>query len=405
MLGIPQGYQGITVSLSAIAIAVAVFWRQRTYRALATASTGAVLLVAAFFLMSLRWSENPVWGLSKVKGYALYGIVPFLLGVAMSSNAGCVGNLAWLLAVGAGVQIIYLRSMGTYDLAIGDQFGADITNPIWAGRTLSLGVLSLLYLMQERAAVGLRVLAVTAMPLLMAYTFLTGSRGPVLGLGCAIVAMYYLKLLRLRARELAVLMLFACTTLIALGVAARLGEGVLERMTLQRIRTDMETLDDRAEYWRAALDDYAGAPVRGKGIGSFRLTGQLFTVEGRDYPHNVILEAMAEGGTCGLLLVTVAVWRGFYLLLRCRNRLSYKGTYCVALWVLGLVNAQVSGDLTANQVLWFAAGLVSTAYTLGKTTVPGAAGVWAAGTVLPRSAGRPRSGLPSADGLGCRPVT
>src|SRR5690606_29987263 len=74
----------------------------------------------------------------------------------------------------------------------------------------------------------------------------------------------------------------------------------------------------------------------------------------RDYPHNVVLEAAAELGVVGLLLVAgaIAISLVFTYRLASRAPSSWEQVLSV-LPVYGLVNAMFSYDIARNSDCWF----------------------------------------------------
>jgi len=93
----------------------------------------------------------------------------------------------------------------------------------------------------------------------------------------------------------------------------------------------------------------------GHGTGAFSTV--LFGRDFRIYPHNAFVEVLFENGLPGLLLLLLFIllsWRGAI-------RLSRHTPAARWLWVLlmmALINAQVSGDLPANELIWFWGGMI-----------------------------------------------
>jgi O-antigen ligase len=95
------------------------------------------------------------------------------------------------------------------------------------------------------------------------------------------------------------------------------------------------------------------APVLGIGTGGFSTT----SIEA--YPHNLILETAAELGLVGLALLALVLVGGAVTVFG--NLASPddrpRAALILALFAAALVNALLSGDITANAPLWLALGL------------------------------------------------
>ncbi|MCK4409253.1 MAG: hypothetical protein KAW67_04165, partial [Candidatus Eisenbacteria sp.] len=88
----------------------------------------------------------------------------------------------------------------------------------------------------------------------------------------------------------------------------------------------------------------------------------------RNYPHNILIEVLYEGGVIGLALLMVAIAAPI-LALRDRFRRAsaerdkdWRGlaATAVAMYVFGLLNAQISGDLTGNGLIPISGSVLAT---------------------------------------------
>jgi O-antigen ligase len=113
----------------------------------------------------------------------------------------------------------------------------------------------------------------------------------------------------------------------------------------------------RAQLWGAAQTAFTDHPLVGIGTGGF---AALEPVE--IYPHNLFLEVGAEVGTLGLVALVAFLLSTLFAIVRA-HRLAPPGdrgdvALAAALFFAAFVNAQVSGDITTNDGVWLAAGLV-----------------------------------------------
>ncbi|WP_120007152.1 O-antigen ligase family protein [Teichococcus vastitatis] len=126
--------------------------------------------------------------------------------------------------------------------------------------------------------------------------------------------------------------------------------------TLERFTEGGMEASARPALWRAALH-WAGETLPlGLGTGGFTIAAGHGERRGL-YPHNHLLEALAEGGPVGLLL-----WLGCFgggaavLLLRARHAAPGRVARIAALVLPVGLAAMVSTDL-GNRMVWFALGL------------------------------------------------
>jgi O-antigen ligase len=106
--------------------------------------------------------------------------------------------------------------------------------------------------------------------------------------------------------------------------------GRIIELTIER-----QYLAGRGELWTQALQLFVERPLFGWGLDGFRANSW-------NYPHNIFLEVMVEGGAVGLLLFlnVFRAWRG-----QCRrSNLRTPSVSLVAL-ALTVTAAQTSGDL------------------------------------------------------------
>src|SRR5207253_1155984 len=104
-----------------------------------------------------------------------------------------------------------------------------------------------------------------------------------------------------------------------------------------------------------AWGQFRDHPLLGIGTGGFG------TVDPQLYPHNIVLEAAAELGFPGLVLVLGILAYGVRAVLRAlrgsEGEEKRRAALIAALFLAALLNALVSGDLPNNSAVWLATGL------------------------------------------------
>lgn len=211
-------------------------------------------------------------------------------------------------------------------------------NPIGLGRMASLGVLvAVLAAVRVR---GWRLAALAAVALVCAYAaYITGSRGPIGAAVLALVVALSWGRVRVGRRSLA-----AAGGALVLAVTVVWASG---------FRVDSS---GRVQIW---VDSFMLALRRPGGIGFGDLNGKIplpYWAEATgdtQYPHNMLIEAMLEGGWIALVGLLVALGVSLRWLLRDR---SWTGRTMLAVWVFAVVNASLSSDLVGNRLMWVMVG-------------------------------------------------
>jgi O-antigen ligase len=139
--------------------------------------------------------------------------------------------------------------------------------------------------------------------------------------------------------------------------------------TLERLTADAAGLDARRGLWEAALAWAGAAAPFGLGTGGFSIAAGHGERRGL-YPHNHLLEVLAEAGLPGLLLWLGAFGGAVLAALRLGRRVAAERLAAIAAMVLPVaLTIMVSTDL-GNRMAWFALGL---ALSLGLAVQPAAA--------------------------------
>ena len=227
-------------------------------------------------------------------------------------------------------------------------------NPIWVGRHAGQGLLLVIAFVSVgwmRRGLGLVLAGLLALVL-----WWSGSRGVLLSF---MVAMGVWFLAETRVRRwipLALVFAGAALGLVLLSFTNQGGgEGALP--FLNRIDSNFS----RTRLIDVAKRTLAEIGFFGAGTGGFAALARVGDI--RYYPHNIFLEVGLENGIPGL-----AVLFGFFAatLMAARRALARacdddgrtRLRLALALFVFQLVNAQFSGDITANEWIWLWSGVI-----------------------------------------------
>lgn len=175
-------------------------------------------------------------------------------------------------------------------------------------------------------------------------TVVTGSRGPLLSVGLAVVCVLAVTLRTRRLGPATVVSLFVFGGIAYAAVTVFGGAG------LDRLESGIDSGRDSlyAQTWEVIQDQ----PVIGIGWGNFPLYIFDFgSDDGTLYPHNILLEIWVEGGLIPLagfvVLTIVAVRRAYRAATTSRWSVIIFG-----LLIYALANALVSSDVVGNRLMW-----------------------------------------------------
>ena len=266
-------------------------------------------------------------------------------------------------------------------------------HPNNVARNIGLGVPILLggILFGRRLRVSAIAGVVGALGLLLAAMLLTGSRGPITAAAVAMVGLVLFRVRHFLTLRAAARLLVVCAAVGAAG-AVLFDRYIHHQPTWARIAFYFETFGQNASdlsrlgRYATAWNGFIDSKLVGVGTGGFTWLwtgpppGGIF--DGRDYPHNFVLEAFAELGLPGGLLVlvmTVGVALLIVRRIRASRGLSNEIGILAALWCYAVVNSSLSGDLATNYQMWVLGAMVY----LAVRGVPGPE----AETVSPRPVG------------------
>lgn len=336
-------------------------------------------LFAAYMGSSLLWSPGPAYGGVKAL-YTATLVLWALAGAALvvASDEARVRRFLGLLAAFAGwiavESLLALRAAGLAGnlAALGGLY-------LGIGRVLGAGAVVLLALaLLVEGSWARRAACLLAALVLVLVMLLVGGRGPLLGV---ILAAGVLAALGWRYSRSHVLLIRRGSVWLLAGLAGAVAvlvtlvlHGSTAVAAVRRLGALLDTgagssTAERLHYYASALELWIGSPLVGHGVGSW--PALTYRLDVRGYPHNLVLETLAELGLAGLLLLTAV---GVSALVSFRLGPAGRGRYLpvVLLMLLAHVafNAMVSGDLPDNRFLFTILGLM-TMTTSASSRIPG----------------------------------
>lgn len=370
LLQIPRGYRSGVIVAVLWSLGLIVFFRASNRKVIAA----ELILTVLPWLFWLAYAASRMDFSSgyAVKKFQLVLLTQFsvLLTVVVTYCADSGKFEKWFGWVNIAVSVALLVKLAAdpstfvYAGSI-ERLTIEDVNPIWLARAFAIGAFCVLRFPGWR----LRWKAAAALPFITGIV-LTGSRGPLVGLGLVMVAANW----RTPTKSLKSMAVagvgFAVVTVAVYLLLPLVQPGVTGYFSRGSERGMFEESGRLAGY-SLALQDFASSPVLGVGWGRYGASRRGSVVwrpeasDARNYPHNVFLEVLAETGFLGLVL--------FVLLFRPGRWMLMVGNPFWGLFALTAIFASTSGDLTGNPgiyLLGFVARATKRRQVKDPSTVP-----------------------------------
>jgi O-antigen ligase len=315
---------------------------------------GWMLLLFSLFTVPVLWTDLHPYGGEKVSRFFTLTLLASVAPLVLFKTKGDLARLWSALAL-FGLISAYdatrllangtdlagrLSSFGANPIAFGRSVGVVL---IWAGVS---GVEGRLAALPALGLVGLSSVLLIA----------SGSRGPLLtSVACLVLAGF------LFYRSYSKLLVRCGVAAVALALAVQFGMGRAPEQAAGRIASlaggELGTSEwARLDAYRQSLATIVSHPG-GLGWGAFASHMDPSGNGGHDrqYPHNLFLEVLLEGGWVSGLYFMALLGAVLLRLLRLPPALETRALFL--LFLFALANAQVSGDLNDNRHLFALAAL------------------------------------------------
>jgi len=341
--------------------ALASNWRADPAIALPLGACGALWL---WLVIAGAWSPSSSVLAAKLSDVVLLGPVMFAMGLAIAAQDRALARCAdAALVIGVIVAASIAWGLAADRIVLGGLPGASPDQIRVQYQIAGLAIASAAALAAVRAAEAprafLRLLWLGLAAGLSAVVLLPGGRAALLALALALATAPAIALWRSGRRGLAMLwpatVLFGTAAVLAIVLAdPPLATGL---RTLERLSEgEVAQSSGRLPLWRVAAEKGGEAMPWGLGTGGFTIAAGHGERRGL-YPHNHLLEAMAEGGLPGLALWLIAFCGGGLAAVRLGARTTAaRATRVAALALPVALSIMVSTDL-GNRMAWFALGL------------------------------------------------
>lgn len=314
--------------------------------------------------MAATWLWAPDGGLATSRLWQIFTAVVTVPIIAIGADRPRIARIVVVGYVAGAAMIVFLAIvLGPSSYANADPSNGRLevanfsANLLGATAVTALVLVPAVYRMASGAA-G-RAGTVVLGGLLMYGLVGTQSRSGFVALAVAAVAA--LAVCRGRRRQIAGAIAAAT---VAFGAFIAVRPGILER-------TETGDSTGRTDLWKAAVAVWRDHPLGGTGIGNFTAVSpsyalQLGTLEAPDFvtvdplpPHNLILEALAETGAVGLVLLLAALGASLWATWQAARIFGRRGdgdlellTQLVLVSQVAVITAGFFLPITGNRQLW-----------------------------------------------------
>jgi hypothetical protein len=289
------------------------------------------LLFCCYFALSIIWSSSPRDGLGKTMDLVYSILLLFSIYAVQNKHDiryhfyQVIMFVSILMALGA----LYSTIMNPTSSRL-SAFGG---GPNIFGRTMAFGFIIALEKGITSKRMGLTLIFV---PITFIMLLASGSRGAMGACVCGVICLLFARGPHIsRVIGLCLCTMVVISAFIFLSPAGeRIAASVEDRIGTQTI--EKRYISGRDELAKEAITMWEKSPVLGNGLGGFA-AGNFE----QEYPHNLFLEALCEGGVIGTFFLIIVLVYGIFWLYNHRRRLHILS---LALLCTSLIAAQFSGD-------------------------------------------------------------
>jgi len=266
----------------------------------------------------------------------------FILDDGLTAKRLLILGAFFLALVQTGIRLNVVSENWWWNAAGEGRLGFDSLNPIAIGNLCASIVLaSVIIVLESRAGLLWRIVAVAVAGVGGSTLLAAGSRGPLIGLALAIA---WFGLSRIRRFAFVLPLIFVAL------FAGLSSEAVVQRTldTIDRGYNVDRSAMERLTAQSLAIEDFLSSPL----IGRYYIHPNL----GRGlYPHNIIIETAMALGIVGLALLFIVILRGALKVLR---YFSFEHPLLTMLLVQYTVEAMVSGALWGSDNFFVLLGVL-----------------------------------------------
>ena len=320
-----------------------------------------VAILIGFILMAgIPYSANKYYGAKKFVFYFIVNIPMLYAAYLLKDNKKSMEKLiASILFIGIVMAIIsfFTAQSNIFFKFVRFRLSESI-GPLYIGRSLGLSIVAALYFFARFKRIAPKIIFGIAIIILFMPIIWSGSRGPTLGVMLSILLFYYLQPSQSRGKKIfftalfflaGIYYLFHSSTQVAARMATPIGAEASAAF--------------RVLAWIQAVHQFIGSPLLGIGTGSFYLETTFIPLV---YPHNLLLELACENGIFGLAIIIYFLYlatnqgrKNIHLYAKKKEHVQLQlSIAALTFFFFSLWNSMFSGDIYANAIVWWPAGLI-----------------------------------------------
>lgn len=327
--------------------------------------TPAVLSFTIFglwLLLSVSWSFTSFYSINKSVVFILYTIPSFIIAVLLSFHEE---RLKRLLNIYLNFSLLITGLVLLFHFLAPHQLPSLFnTTYIITGQTLGVGFILLFsrFLSPSLATFG-RPFYLIVVSIIVFTLLIIGGRGPLIH---ALISVFFMFFLAFQHTEYKKYVKHSIVFLMLLSMGCTLVyyffPASVPFLTLNRLLTFIAHPDldgafiERTIFWKASILSIIDSPLFGLGFGGWASLKEASC--SYPHPHNLFLEITTESGIIALVLLMIFLFQARKTIINSSigHRhlfLPLSGIFCFS-----LLNAQKSGDLNENILLWSTLGLL-----------------------------------------------
>ncbi len=324
----------------------------------------SVILWIGFLPVSVMIAESQEFGLmSAVR--IVYMSLSFYFTTRLLCYSAGVSEFCRSFMVAMVVFGVFITGLALYL----DESASEFVTRLTIGNTyiglsnyITLALLCSLYVvfyMKATVRGTVRLMALISTPFLFYGMLLCNTRGVVVAL---VLAILFLLVRSITSRRLSRSIVLRGVVGISIAVVGAIMAAIAFPEAWLRMATKFSDMGDmggeadiaRLDLYSSAISMFSNNPLLGEGVGTFELVN-------RTYPHNLMLETMADMGLVGLVLIVIVVIGSLLVSIRYQ---SVNAMFITALLLLQLFESQVSLAFWMNKNLFVFVGMATALHLL-----------------------------------------
>ncbi|GKV57403.1 O-antigen polymerase [Sporosarcina sp. NCCP-2222] len=367
-LNLPIDISILFIALTFIAVVIKIASKKRIHKTILLPII-SLTIIYSMFLISYIISLGEIYATEKILKFSFVTLPSIVFALILLDNKKAlhrffisIAMIAFVLSVFSLPSIFHRgSSLGFIGFNGGNYQGLALLNGIGL-------IIQVFYFLLEAHSKRLKMLSLLVASITAFVLFATGSRMPILAF--IVTSVYILGNSFYFRRDIIFLrkgvkLLFLLSTLSIPLLCIMVNKGFFETIiyrfsVLFTEESGGDSSAGRIERYKSAYEMIKRSPFVGEGLGGFPLyySGEDIS----DYPHNIILEIIAEMGLIGLVVCIIFFALSLFRTLNL-YRSSYKfiptlGMVTVGVFIYYLSFAMVSGDINSNRILYVFMGIM-----------------------------------------------